>query len=64
MFIMINPFIPTDHFRSTQNNEWKSGLKLLSVERVKLNSFNNTSMYTDVAKLSTDLENQIIYIKF
>ena len=31
----INPFIPTDHFSLIQNNEWKSSLKLLSVERVK-----------------------------
>ena len=30
----VNPFIPTDHFSSTQNNEWKSPIKLLSVERV------------------------------
>ena len=30
--IIVNPFTPTDHFRSIQNNEWKSPLKLLSVE--------------------------------
>ena len=32
---ILNPFIPTDHFRLIQNNDWKSPLKLLSVERVK-----------------------------
>ena len=32
----VNPFTPTDRFSSFQNNEWKSLLKLLSVERVKL----------------------------
>ena len=32
-----NPFTPTDRFRSIQNNDGKSPLKLLSVERV--NSF-------------------------
>ena len=31
---IFNPFTPTDHFRWIQNNEWKSPLKLLSVERV------------------------------
>ena len=34
-----NPFTPTDRFRSIQNNEWKSPLKLLSVERVNINNF-------------------------
>ena len=33
---IINPFTPTDRFMSIQNNEWKSPLKLLSVERVNL----------------------------
>ena len=31
---LVNPFTPTDRFSSFQNNEWKSPLKLLSVERV------------------------------
>ena len=30
----VNPFTTTDRFRSIQYNEWKSPLKLLSVERV------------------------------
>ena len=29
-----NPLTPTDRFSSFQHNEWKSPLKLLSVERV------------------------------
>ena len=36
----INPFNPTDHFSSIQIYEWKSPIKLLSVERVKV-----TNMY-------------------
>ena len=32
---IVNPFTPTDRFSLIQNNEWKSPLKLLSVERVK-----------------------------
>ena len=34
--LFFNPFTTTDRFRLIQNNEWKSPLKLLSVERVKL----------------------------
>ena len=30
--IILNPFIPTHHFGATQNHEWKSPSKLLSVE--------------------------------
>ena len=33
--IISNTFTPTDGFRSIENNEWKSPLKLLSVENVK-----------------------------
>ena len=33
--IDLNPFTPTNHFSSIQNNKGKSPLKLLSVERVK-----------------------------
>ena len=32
----INPFTPTDRFSLIQNHEWKSPLKLLSVEMVTL----------------------------
>ena len=31
-----NPFTPKDRFSSFQSNEWKSPLKLLSVERVNI----------------------------
>ena len=30
----VNPFTTTDRFSSIQNKEWKSPIKLLSVERV------------------------------
>ena len=33
---LINPFTPTDRFRSIQNNDWKCPLKLFSVEGVNL----------------------------
>ena len=33
--LRFNPFTPTDRFSLIQNNDWKSPLKLLSVERVK-----------------------------
>ena len=32
---VFNPFNPTDHFSSIQHKDWKSPIKLLSVERVK-----------------------------
>ena len=32
--LIFNPFNTTDHFSLIQNNDWKSPLKLLSVERV------------------------------
>ena len=32
----VNPFSPTDRFSSIQNNERKSPIKLLSVQRVNL----------------------------
>ena len=32
--VLIKPFTPTECFSSIQNNDWKSPLKLLSVERV------------------------------
>ena len=31
---MLNPFTPTGRFSSIQTNEWKSPIKLLSVERL------------------------------
>ena len=34
--MVLNPYTPTDRFSSFQNNEWKSPLKLLSVERVNI----------------------------
>ena len=36
--MFLNPFTPTDRFSSIQNNEWKSLIKLLSVERVKFSA--------------------------
>ena len=32
---IFNPFTATDHFGLIQDNEWKSPIKLLSVEMVK-----------------------------
>ena len=46
-YMMINPFNPTDRFSLIQNNDWKSPLKLLNVERVKAEML-DLILYSDI----------------
>ena len=48
----INPFTPRDPVSAIQNNEWKSPIKLLSVEMVSTSLSNNNSFNYVPAELS------------
>ena len=55
VFRLINSFTPTDCFSSIQNNEWKSPIKLLSVERVKLSLLQSPLCGTMDNNVSTEI---------